>query len=526
MNTSDYLELYRSEASDSLLALENGLIGLETSAEPLAHLNELFRRAHNLKGISGAMGYDEVVEASHDLENVFDELRKGAEITPETMDGLLASVDRLKTLVRRAAGEAADAQCPARAASPAAAEEAPAERPSGVLGERITATKVGLERLDRIMDLVGELVVSRIRCSAIAEDLGSRPILDELARSWRLVSQIQKEVMEARLIPVGHVFQRFHRLVRELSRDTGKPLKLDINGAEIGLDRVVLEGMVDPLVHLIRNAVGHGIESPEERRAAGKPEMGRIILSASRERNRVVIEVVDDGRGVDLDRIASAAASRAGDLTEDDICRVITAPGFSTARGVDTISGRGMGMNIVKKTVDSFGGSIRVRTTQGRGTMISLLIPINLSIIKALLFTIGSDVHAIPVEYVKETNRCEVGSLKTVGGELVLPGDGEVIPVLRPSQLFERTLEMPEERFAKFIVIDTGYRRAAVVVSRVLGQQDIVIKSLPPLFRGVRGISGATVLGSGKIAFIWDPQALFEGRCTYEPDQAAFVSPS
>ncbi len=527
MNVADYLELYKSEAGESLQALENGLIGLESSAEPRAQIDELFRRAHNLKGISGAMGYDAVVEASHDLESVFDGLRKGAAITPETMDGLLASVDRLKALVGRAIGASADAPAPGPQA-PAAA----ADRPAHELGERITATKVELERLDRLMDLVGELVVSRIRFSAIAEEMGSRPLLDELARSWRLVSQIQKEVMEARLIPVGQVFQRFHRLVRDLSRETGKPVKLDIHGAEIGLDRVVLEGMVDPLVHLIRNAVDHGIEPPDERRAAGKSPEGRIILSASRERNHVVIEVVDDGRGVDLEGVARAAAAhgagpvRASDITEEEICRIITTPGFSTAEGVNTLSGRGIGMNIVKKTVDSFGGSIRIRTTPGRGTMMSLLIPVNLSIVKALLFAVGDDIHAVPIEYVKETNRCEIGSLKTVRGGLVLPAAGEVIPVMRLDELFGVRLERSAERYEKIIVIDTGVRRIAVVVARIIGQQDIVIKALPPFFRGVRGISGATVLGSGKIAFIWDPCALFEGRCAYEPDQTAVLSAS
>jgi two-component system chemotaxis sensor kinase CheA len=382
------------------------------------------------------------------------------------------------------------------------------------------------------MDLVGELVVSRIRFSAIAEEMSSRPLLDELAQSWRIVSQIQKEVMEARLIPVGQVFQRFHRLVRDLSRETGKPVKLDINGAEIGLDRVVLEGMVDPLVHLIRNAIDHGIEPAEERRAAGKPAEARIILSASRERSHVAIEVVDDGRGIDLDRVARTAAAcgistaRAGDLTEDDLCRIISTPGFSTADGVGTISGRGVGMNVVKRTVDAFGGSIRIRTTPGQGTMISLLLPINLSIVKALLFDVGDDIHALPIEYVKETTRYEQGSLKTVRGELVLPGASEVIPVIRPCELLGLPFEAADGRYAKVIVIDTGLRRAAVVVNRIIGQQDIVIKSLPPFFRGIRGISGATVLGSGKIAFIWDPHALLEGRCTYESDQTAVLSAS
>jgi len=403
------------------------------------------------------------------------------------------------------------------------------EKSQESLSQRITSTKVELERLDRILDLAGELTVSRIRFSAIASTLGSKPLLDELALSWRLISQIQKEVMEARLIPVGQVFQRFHRLVRDVSHETGKSVKFEITGVEIGLDRVVLEGMVDPLVHLIRNAMDHGIESPSERRAAGKSEEARLTLSARRERNNVVLEVSDDGRGIDLAKVAASAAEagifkgRTADLTDDDVCRIITMPGFSTAASVDRLSGRGMGMNIVKRAVDSLGGAIQIRSKPGTGTTVALLLPINLSIIKALLFSVGSEVHAIPIEYVSETTRFERGSLKTVQGNLVLhDGDG-VVSVLMPDDIFGLPLDTTDERYSKVIVIDTGARRIAVVVNTIIGQQDIVIKALPPLFRGVRGISGATVLGSGKVAFIWDPHILFEGRCTYESDQKALV---
>jgi chemotaxis protein histidine kinase CheA len=576
MNVSDYKDLYLSEAGDSLQALENGLVGLESAAEPLALIHELFRNAHNLKGNSGAMGFEEIVEASHALENALDGLRQGGEVTVAKIGCMLGVVDILKKLVRCAVEDRGDASGAAAAAETAGdgagtgKEGCPdavntrsvrllgealvllsnisdtQERPGPVtrpvsapetgsgspesLSQRITSTKVDLERLDRIMDLVGELTISRIRFSALASASGSKPLLDELAVSWRLISQIQKEVMEARLIPAGQVFQRFNRLVRDVSHETGKQVKFEIAGAEIGLDRVVLESMVDPLVHLIRNAIDHGIEKPSERRAAGKTEEARLVLSARRERNNVALEVSEDGRGIDLDKVARAAVAagiakgRAADLTEDDVCRIITMAGFSTAESVDKLSGRGMGMNIVKKTVDSLGGSIRIRSAPGKGTTVTLLLPINLSIIRALLFSVGPDVHALPIEYVRETGRFEQGSLKTVRGDLVLPGDDGVVPVLMPNDIFGVPFESGNGRYAKVIVVDTGTRRFAVVVNDIIGQQDIVIKSLPPLFRGLRGISGATVLGSGKVAFIWDPHILFEGRCAYESDQEALVS--
>ena len=567
MNVNDYRELYRSEAEDALQALENGLVELESASEPRLHIDELFRNAHNLKGNSGAMGYEEIVEASHALENVLDHLRRGGEITVAKIGCMLGAVDILKKLVRTAtdAGVNPGGETPTetnatggnapsvrllsealvllsniaeplgqsgpitRPASEPDAGVCREEKPQDSLSQHITSTKVELERLDRILDLAGELTVSRIRFSAIASTLGAKPLLDELALSWRLISQIQKEVMEARLIPVGQVFQRFHRLVRDVSHETGKSVKFEVTGVEIGLDRVVLEGMVDPLVHLIRNAMDHGIEFPAERRAAGKSEEARLTLSARRERNNVVLEVSDDGRGIDLAKVAASAAEagifkgRTADLTDDDVCRIITMPGFSTAASVDRLSGRGMGMNIVKRAVDSLGGSIQIRSKPGAGTTVALLLPINLSIIKALLFTVGPEVHAIPIEYISETTRFERGSLKTVQGNLVLhDGDG-VVSVLMPDDIFGLPLDTTDERYSKVIVIDTGARRIAVVVNTIIGQQDIVIKALPPLFRGVRGISGATVLGSGKVAFIWDPHILFEGRCTYESDQKALV---
>lgn len=582
MNVNDYQTLYLSEAEEGLQALENGLIGLECAPEPTAAINELFRHAHNLKGISGAMGYNEVVEASHALENVLDGLRRGEEITVAKIGCMLGAADILKKLVRCAAqmaesagptagaaacdrdtpgGATSPGERPAKAAArsvellsevlvllsnisdpseragsttrPASEPEAgtsPDAKPAESLERRISSTKVEIERLDRIMDLVGELVTSRIRMSNLATELGSKPLVDEIALSWRLISQIQREVMEARLIPVGQVFQRFNRLVHDVSHGMGKKVKLEVAGAEIGLDRIVLEGMVDPLVHLIRNALDHGIELPAERLASGKPEEGSLRLCARRERGTVVLEVSDDGRGIDTSRVAAEAAAaglvktRKAELTEDDLCRILTTPGFSTSAAVDRMSGRGMGMNIVKKAVDSFGGQLRIRSTPGAGASVSLILPINLSIIKALLFSIGPDIHALPIEYVSETNRVEQGSLKTVNGRLVLPHVDRVVPVLMPEHILGIRSEKSGERYARVIVVDTGRRRVAVVVNRVIGQQDIVIKALPPLFRGLRGISGATVLGSGKVAFIWDPHVLFEGRSTYESDQEAVVS--
>ena len=616
MKVSDYKALYASETEEILQALESSVMGLEGSDDAGACIDEIFRNAHNLKGMSGAMGYDGVVEASHALENVLERCRRGEiRIGSAEVDLLLRMVDLLKDLTRAAINEEKSSvaeellgsilvllapmitrgadpsgrslESPPAAESsrigendPAGREENPtenrsaeptdagetadsrqdtpgservgegapeaddddssafasvssaADRPAGVHEKsypKVISTRVKLESLERLMDLVGELIISRIRLTGIARELDSKPLMEELTASSRLVSEIQKVVMEARLVPVGEIFQRFKRLVRDISRELDKQVEIEIVGAEIGLDRTVLESMVEPLVHLVRNALDHGIESPHDRAAAGKPETGRIVLSARRDRNFVVIEVSDDGCGIDHEKIMQKDidgryGNRSGDeLSSEDLCSIITTPGFSTSSRVGRYSGRGMGMDIVKKKVDSFGGSMFVRSKPGNGTIIGLQLPINLSIIKALLFRIGDDVHAIPIEYVSETMRVERGTFKSVQGREVLPVESGAIPLIRPGELFGYPEDPESERYIKIIVAETGGGKIGLVVRRIIGQQEVVIKGLPTMIRNIGGVSGATILGSGKIAFIWDLRALFKGRCTYEPNQETVV---
>jgi two-component system chemotaxis sensor kinase CheA len=556
MKISDYKELYRSESDDIFHALEDGVIGLETEEDPHGHVEELFRHAHNLKGISGAMGYEDVVTASHAIENYLDGIRKG-EITvrKEAVDTLLEAVDLSRRCVALAveedeSGRAAElaeriAMLLAGLLDKSGAPEKPRDEDKSddsvvstkVPGEEIVTefrepirtTRVELERLDRIMMLVGELIISRIRFSGLAAGVENKAIIDELEMSGRLVSDIQREVMEARLVPVGQVCQRFKRLVRDTAKMKEKSVSFEIVGAEIGVDRSVLEGVVDPLVHLIRNAIDHGIETPEQREAAGKPREATITLSTRRERNHVVIEVSDDGRGIDLQKVIdkgiSTGLSTRGkqDLSEEELCLILSTPGFSTSTGVDSISGRGMGMNIVKRTVDSLGGTMHIRSAAGKGTAISLHLPVNLSIIKVLMFRVGEDVHALPIEYIVETTRVERGSLKSIHGKEVFSTPEGPIPIVRPCEIFDTPAEEEVGRYLKLIIVDTGKGKAGIIVKRILGQQEIVIKGLPSIIRGISGISGATVLGSGKVAFIWDPHVIFKERCAYVSDKETFV---
>lgn len=568
MKVSDYKALYASEASEILQALEEGVISLEKGDNLEACIEDLFRNAHNLKGMSGAMGYDTLVEASHALENVLDSCKRGEmQIKAAETDLLLRATDLLRELLqwtldeesgpkgedllgeilvllapmsmRAGAGDEAfegsddsvsedDESDDEQDGPPPSSAEEEIKESTGVQ-TRITSTRVDLKHLDSLMDLVGELIISRIRLTSIAREIDSRPLLDELNTSGRLVSEIQKEVMEARLIPVGQVFHRFKRLFRDISKDLEKKVHFEILGSDIGLDKMVLESMADPLVHLIRNAIDHGVESPAERKAYGKPETANVTLQARRERNLVIIEVKDDGRGIDFEKIDSGLRpeSPGGDSTkrisEEELCRILTTPGFSTKEEVNRYSGRGIGMNVVKETIDSLGGELHISSEPGHGTTISMHLPVNLSIIKALLFYVGDEVHALPIEYVKETTRVESGIFETVRGREVMRTKDGPLAIVRPDQIFRMEPEGYYSRFIKVIIVNVGDRLVGLVVKRILGQQDVVIKGLPSMIRGVSGISGATIMGSGRIAFIWDPRILFQGRSTYESDQEAVV---
>jgi len=553
MAQDDYKTLYIAETEETMSALENGLIAFEDNEDAVADVNELFRHAHNMKGMSGAMGYDLVVEASHTLENVLARFKNNEiEVSPDKIDHLLRAVDIIGKLNQHAVNDGSQAEgaeflsqvhellspllaetagAPDQAAESAAAPEkapqgttAPAAG-AGTAGTartqdtdyrpEITSTRVALDKLDKLMGRVGELITSRTRLGTLAEEAGSRVLVREFATFARLSNAIQRDVMELRLVPVGQVFKRFTRLVRDLSRDTKKNVTLEIVGGEIGLDKSVLETVVDPLIHVIRNCVDHGVESPADRLALGKPERATIILSARRERDSVILAVSDDGRGIDVEKIRRMTRPAGGDdhseqLAGDEICRILAMPGFSTSEGVDHLSGRGMGMHIVKVLTESLGGSLSISSEPGEGTTVSLKLPISLAITRTLLFYVGGHVHALPIDCVRETSRVERGALDSVRGRFVYKTKGVAVPVVRPRDIFGMPPQEATERYIRMIVVDTDAGSVALSVDGILGQQDLVIKGLPAMMRGVKGISGAAILGNGDVAFVWDPNVFFE----------------
>jgi two-component system, chemotaxis family, sensor kinase CheA len=373
--------------------------------------------------------------------------------------------------------------------------------------------RVDLGRLDALMKHVGELVVAKNRLGELSTESGDPTLLELSGRISRLVSAMQGEVLASRMTPVGEVFERFPRLVRDLSRELGKQIRFDMEGQDIELDRSVLDEIGDPLLHLIRNAADHGIEAPEQRVAAGKPPEGRVLLSATRERNSVALRVTDDGRGIDRALILAkarregAAADEVDVLTDDLLVRVLARPGFSTAQAVSGVSGRGVGVDVAMTRVRALGGTLEVRTEVGRGSTFLIRVPLTLAIVRALLTEAAGERYAVPLAYVAETVEFDRRAVTAVRDREALVVRDHVIPTVHLSDLVSGKNDVRPTR-QPTVILEIGERRTALVVDALLGQQDIVVepfdapRGLPPF------VGGATILADGKPALILDAAAL------------------
>ena len=394
-----------------------------------------------------------------------------------------------------------------RAAAPAAAAGAALEP------ARSRHLRVDLRRLDGLMDLIGELVTARGRLNELAAERRDPAVDDVAIQISRLTADLQTEIIQARMTPVWQVFDRFPRLVRDLARQLGKQVAFRVEGKEIELDRTILDELGDPLVHLLRNAVDHGIEPPAERRRRDKNPEGEIVLSAVRERSSVAISVTDDGRGIDRAGILERARrdglvdAHADALTDDQLLRVLARPGFSTADAVTNVSGRGVGIDVAATRLRALGGSIDIRSEPGKGTTFVLRLPVTLAIVRALIARVGRERYALPLTYVAET--VELGAAPTTtfeGREAIVLRD-RVVPLVYLRQLLGVPGDAPPPR-RPIIVLEMGERRSGVVVDEMLGQQEIVVKGFDAPQGTLPVFSGATIMGDGVPALILDAGGL------------------
>jgi two-component system chemotaxis sensor kinase CheA len=547
VNTRRYAELFRAEARERLSEMNTSLLALERG-EGAERIAELFRAVHTVKGMSAAMGYVPVRDLSHALETLLDLLRRGAlPVTPAVVETLFESVDILESAivaVSQDAQEEIDVSA-AVAALEAMTQTAPAEegvnptmewpvplsrpvdptppapRPikppasqtpaisQGEKGQRFV--RVDANRLDSLMTLIGELVIARGRLQDIARKSSNPALSETVLNASRLIGSLQTEITTARMVPVGQAFERFERMVRDTSHVLGKKVVFEILGSDIEVDKSVLDEIGEPVMHLLRNSLDHGVETPAERRVAGKPAVAKLTLSAARERSSVVIRVSDDGRGIDMNRVIERATSAGliepdhGLLSDAEILALIARPGFSTTTKVTEISGRGVGLDVVATKVRSLGGSVELATDAGAGTEIRLELPMTLAIIHALLARSESEVYALPITHVVETMVVEPEMISMEDGREMISVRGQPVPAVR---LRERLGHAPSNKRGHAVVLDLPDGRMSLVVDEFVGQQEVVVKT----FDAARGMpqlfNGATILTNGSPALILDAQGI------------------
>jgi two-component system chemotaxis sensor kinase CheA len=392
------------------------------------------------------------------------------------------------------------------------------KKPGATKANGINKTiRVNIERLDILMNLFEELVIDRGRLEQISRDLNNQELQETVERMSRISGDLQNIILNMRMVPVETVFNRFPRMVRQLARDLNKKINLEIVGAETELDRTVIDEIGDPLVHLIRNALDHGIETPEVRKSCGKPEEGNVRLRAYHSGNHVFIEIEDDGAGINREKVLEKAmnnkiisAQAAAGLTNKQVYELIFASGFSTAEKISDISGRGVGLDVVKNTIESLGGIVTVDSVLGKGSIFSIQLPLTLSIISAMLVGIQGENFAIPLSSIIETAIVKKADILNAHRQKVIDFRGKVVPLLFLKDIFQVPVIDDTTNFYSVVMVRKGDRLAGLVVDSFIGQQEIVLKSLGNYLTNVFAISGATILGDGQVALIIDCNALIK----------------
>ncbi|UUV25504.1 MULTISPECIES: chemotaxis protein CheA [Lysinibacillus] len=690
MEVNQYLEMFIEESKEHLQACSEHLLELEKNPDDLAIVGEIFRSAHTLKGMSATMGFEDLADLTHKMENVLDAIRnEKIHVTPEILDVVFESVDHLEEMVMDIAnggdgkrdvsstvaqlkrielGEEAIPEVVATVAAPvvesvleydsfeqtvitqsaeqgfnafeisvtlredcllkaarvfmvfeilekdgdviksspsvekledeqfdqqfyvafvtkttaedmqkklmkvsevdevivttidqrkfsekvfeaqqevaatatAVAEVAaiptntPAAKAEPVAKPAKEATpskadknhapvgnktiRVNIERLDILMNLFEELVIDRGRLQSISTEVNHGELNETVERMSRVMGDLQTIILTMRMVPVETVFNRFPKMIRQLSRDLNKKINLEIIGAETELDRTVIDEIGDPLVHLIRNSVDHGIENPTARRAKGKPEEGTVVLRAYHSGNYVFIEIEDDGAGINREKVLAKAISKgivtqeqSYSMSDKQINELILAPGFSTADVISDVSGRGVGLDVVKTTIESLGGNISIESTQDVGSIFSIQLPLTLSIISVMLVEIEKEIYAIPLSSIIETSIIRSSEIMNAHNQKVIDFRGKVVPLVFLEEIFEvPRQEHQDEEFHSVVIVRKGEKLAGLVVDSFIGQQEIVLKSLGNYLTNIFAISGATILGNGKVALIVDCNALIK----------------
>ena len=520
------VQTFLAEAEEIFARMEQALVALEVRPGDEEVLHGLFRDAHTLKGSASLVAFDEVRDLAHDVEEVLDRLRKR---TLPVSDGLvtllLRSVDVLRGAVadasagraepseaaagfRRRLAEAAAGAVPGAEATPAGGPQGEAPGAGAAVpthGGRTLRVDVG--KLDRMLDLSGEIAIARGRLGEMLER-GASPeeALEAHREADRLYLDLQELIMKARMVPIGPSFHQHVRTVRDVATAQGKQARLVVEGEDVEVDTAVVEWIRDPLTHMVRNALDHGIEPPEARRAAGKEPVGKVVLSAFHQAGAMVIQVTDDGAGLDRKAIARKAAALGladgARMTDEDLARVVFEPGFSTAEQVTELSGRGVGMDVVRRNVEALRGSVSIESVDGRGTSVGIRVPLTLAIIQGFRVGVAGETYILPLDAVVEC--IELPHEETAAGASVgvVSLRGKPLPYLRLRRLFGIAGDPPARE--NVVVVRHGAHDAGIAVDALHGESSTVIKPLGTMFKGLPGVAGSSILGNGRVALILD----------------------
>ena len=540
--------MFITDAIEHLGTIESTILQLETSPGDAKLLNDIFRPFHTVKGNAGMIGIKSIQEFAHKVETLLDLARSGKHtMGPVEINLVLRTVDLLTLIVqelparatgqpvtdvsarrselmaevdRLIAGASAPVAQPAAHTSTAPPPSSPAsgddDFPKRRRDDAQSTVKVDTQKLDNLVDMVGELVIAQ---SILAEDPALTGSSDErinrrLAHVKRITSELQHSVMAMRMVPIRQTFQKMARLVRDLAQKCDKPIALVLSGEETELDRKLVEHITDPLMHMVRNAVDHAIESAAVRTAAGKSPTGELRLSAFHRGGGIVVEIADDGAGLDSERILSRAVEQGlvpehAQLNAADIHQLIFLPGFSTAEQVTELSGRGVGMDVVRRNIEALRGRIDIQTVRGRGTTFSIQLPLTLAIVDGILLAVGAERFVMPTFAVQESLRPLPEQVRTVQSRPCMVQVRErLIPLLHLGETFGIAGARPRISEGTVVIAEDNGRPVALAVDEVLGKQEVVIKALGDMFRSVRGIAGGAILGDGRIGLILDTGGL------------------
>jgi two-component system chemotaxis sensor kinase CheA len=554
----ELLSIYVEDARGHLDTLDHSLLTLEREGFDPELITQVLGPLHTLKGNSGMIGLTSIKDYVHRLEDVcgaikderlflagplFDRLFQGASALREAVEeaahgrsrGLGREIGALDALLASAGVEAL---VPARAEVPAherRSAQGARRQDDRYVAARSNMVRVDFARLDHLLNLIGELVIYRTKLSqagrALAEKMGSREegreLVDAVQQVAGVSALLQETVMDIRMLPIRHAFERFPRLVRDLAKDQGKDIELILEGENTRVDKAIIDEIGEPLVHLIRNAVDHGIELPAARVAAGKTPTGTILLSAAQESNHVVITIMDDGAGISVDRVRQKAIERGlirsdEKVTDREAIQLIFSQGFSTRDHVTELSGRGVGLDVVLKAIERSNGLVEVETVPGVGTKFIIQLPLTLAIISALLIETSERLYALPLSSVIESIRFRPDEVHTINGREALRIRDRIVPLTSLSALFG--LPQGEHRAQYAVVLGRGDKRIGLVVDSLKGQQEVVIKALDPSVSGSAfAVAGATIMGDGRVVLILDVASLFEGKRSFRGRSGALV---